>query len=410
MPTVLDCLEAIGQRGAVAAHIPKLNVTQTRLPSFNDEVLKTGGVVGGRVYELYAPASAGKSTLKQILYGDYQKQGKIAADFDTEATGQTETTISNTQTWMENLGVDTNSLITPNFSSAEQCFEIIKQLIIAGVNIIGVDTVAVLQPESMIFRDNESANMRERLDLAGVLTRGFNGIVGGFSVKYLDSPEKLPTNFKKEKYYQPVAKERLELLREAGITITDIYTHKLWYYDCALIGVNHAKTMIGVLYGDPTYTPGGASLGFHSSVRIGMTKPIKSTEKVKVGDYVVPAYRVTRIAAAKNKLAAPFGEMSLRIYQNGQVQEDVPFWQIARDKGLVDITGKNVRILVGEYKDTILKKADFENWIAETPEFLNQVSSDVEVEETVGNISAKPVLDLSSISLPSLQLNLPPTK
>ena len=276
---------------------------------------------------------------------------------------------------------DIKGSITELNSSEDDVFELIKKLIVAGVNIIGIDTVAVLQPEMMIFREEEYVKMNEKMDLPKVLTNGFNGIVGGFSVKQPDAPAKLPDKVTKSKYYIPISKERLEILREHGVTVSDIYSHKLWYYDCAIIGVNHAKNMIGVMYGDPTYTPGGAALGFHSSVRIGMTKPAKSKEKVKIGDYEVPLYRKTTIAAAKNKLAAPFGEMTLRIYQNGRVEEDLPFAILAERKNLISISGRSVVIQVGEYKGTAMKRADFETWIAEYPEFLDLVEDEVEVEE-----------------------------
>lgn len=400
MATINEILGTIGQSGALASRRPKLPVHPTRLPSFNNEIMKIGGLAGGRVYELYAPFSAGKSTLKQIFYADYQAEGFVAADMDAEAAAQTETDIENKKSWMESLGINTEELIMPNFSSAEDCFETTKRLIVAGVNIIGIDTVAVLQPENMAFRLEESANMKEKLDLAMVLTIGFNGLVGGFTLRPLDAPQKIDKSRAgwKTRNYIPIPQERLQFLAQHGVTVSDPYFHKLWYYDCAIIGVNHAKDMIGVLYGDPTYTPGGKSLGFHSSVRIGMTKPVSSKEKVKMGDYEVPLYRKTRITAPKNKLAAPFGEMSLRIYQNGQVEEDVPFFVIAERKGLIEITGRNVRFLVGEDKDKMMKKVDFENYVAENPEFLQLVDEEVEVMPE----SAKIDLFAPQVEKPSL--------
>jgi len=371
MSSVNEILDAIGQKGALAERRPPLTVTPTRLPTFNTEVMKTGGMVGGRVYELYAPSSAGKSTLAQMICADYQAAGKIAAYLDAEATTQTETNLEERRSWMENLGVDPKKLIMPNFGSAEDAFELVFKLVIAGANIIVIDTVAVLQPRGLIFREETEAKMNERMILPKALTQFFNGLVGGFSVKGKDSKP------------LPIPAERLSWLAQHGITVTDRNIHKLWYYDCAVIGVNHAKTMIGVMYGDPIYTPGGDALGFHSSARIGMTKPVKSKEKVKVGDYEVPLYRKTRLAAAKNKLSAPFGEMSIRVYQDGRIVEDVPFFVTAEARGLVSTTARSVTIMVGEDAGTVMKKSDFENWVAENPEFLNLVDDAVEPAEEV---------------------------
>jgi recombination protein RecA len=369
MSSVTDILSAIGQKGAIAASRPPLLITPTRLPGFNAEVLGTGGLAGGRVYELYAPPSAGKSTLAQIICADYQRQGKIAAYIDAEATTQTETSLEERKSWMQNLGVNLDELIMPNFGSAEECFELVFKMIVAGANIIVIDTVAVLQPMGLIVREEQEAKMNERMILPKALTGFFNGLVGGFSVRSA-----------KDKFI-PIPDSRLSWLRSHGVTVTNPSIHKLWYYDCAIIGVNHAKTMIGVLYGDPTYTPGGASLGFHSSIRFGMTAPVKSKEKVKIGDYEVPLFRKTRVVAAKNKLANPFGEISLRVYQDGRVAEDIPFFVAAEKQGLVSTTARSVTVLVGDHAGLTMKKVEFENWVAENPDFLNQIDSEVEVEE-----------------------------
>jgi len=369
MANINQILEAIGQKGALAEKRPTLTVTPTRLNDFNNEVLKIGGVAGGRIYELYAPNSAGKSTLAQIICADYQRAGKIAAYFDAESTTQTQTNLEQTTSWMERLGIDTSKLIMPNFGSAEDLFHLVKLLVVNSVNMIAIDTVAVLRPEALIYREAEVAKMNENMALAKGLTTFFNDLVTGFSIKNEQGKAIL------------VPEDRRKWLSSFGVDIRKPDIHKLWYYDCAVFGINHAKTMIGVLYGDPLYTPGGDALGFHSSVRLGMTKPIKSKEKIKVGDYEVPLYRKTRIAAAKNKLAAPFGEMSLRVYQDGRIVEDVPFFVAAEKKGLVSTTARNVTILKGAYAGTAMKKIDFEQWIAENPEALELIDSEVEIYE-----------------------------
>jgi len=401
MADINQILAAIGQSGAIASNRPKLYVTPTRLPGFNNEVMKTGGLVGGRIYELYAPNSAGKSTLKSIFYADYQRAGKIAADIDSEASTQTETEIEEKQSWLATLGVNTENLIMPNFSSAEDCFDVIKRLIVAGVNIIGIDTIAVLQPESLAYRAEETANMREKLDLATILKYELDGIVGGFALKKHDASNKIDKSRVgwKERNYIPISNEVLQRLANCGVTIRDIYFHKLWYYDCAIVAVNHAKDMIGVLYGDPTYTPGGKSLGFHSSVRIGMTKPVSSKEKIKVGMTEVPAFRQTRVVAAKNKLAAPFGEMTLRVYQTGMVQEDIPFSVLAEQKGLVQTTGRSVTILVGQYAGTVMRKTDFEQWVAENPAFLEMVDESLQTLPDATEEAPTPEIQVKKLTL-----------
>lgn len=371
MSSIVDLMDAIDQKGAIAENRPKLYVTPTRLAGFNTEVLRTGGMVGGRIYELYAPNSAGKSTLAQIICADYQKAGKLAVYFDVEGTTQTETKIEEKAGWMQSLGIDTDNLLMPSFGSAEDLFGQVKKLIIAGANVIVIDTVAVLQPEAMIFRENENMKMNETQERAKVLTRFFNDIDGGFAVK------------DKSGKFIPIKKEIIDTFKSHGVKITNPLIHKLSYYDCAIIGINHAKTMIGVLYGDPIYTVGGDGLGFHSSIRLGMTKPTKSKEKIKRGDYEVPLFRKTRLVAAKNKLSSPFGEMTLKVYADGRVQEDIPMYLAAEAKGIVEVGTRQITFLVGSRAGEKMKRVDFESFISEDEEYLPMLGSDYEIESEV---------------------------
>lgn len=380
---IQDILNGIGQGQAVAQKRPPLPITPTRLIGFNTDLMKIGGMAGGRIYEFYAPPSAGKSTLAQIICADYQKLGKHAAYFDTEGTTQTETDLEVHKSWMETLGVETGALITPEFTTAEDVFHTVKQLVVLGVNVIVIDTIAVLRSELSMFREEEVAKMNEQQALPKALTLFFNELVGGFTIK-----DKLGKNFLK------ISEQKKAYLAQYGIKPKDDRVHKLWWYDCAIIGVNHAKTMIGVMYGDPTYTPGGASLGFQSSIRVGMSKPAKSKEKVQRGGYEVPLYRKTTMTAAKNKLAEPFGETTIRVYYDGRVEEDVPFAQLAEKKGLISVTSRNVTILIGEYKGTTMKKVDFETWVAENPAFLETVD-DSFVAEEVPTVEQSPKKKLS---------------
>jgi len=371
MATVQQILDAINQKGAVASCQPPLVITPTRFVSLNNEVLRLGGVAGGRIYELYAPTTAGKSTLALAICADYQSQGKLAAYLDVEGTTQTRTIYENGTSWMENIGVDENSLIFPTFGSAEDLFEIVKHLIMLGVNIICIDTVAVLQPSDVIFRDEERMNMNERGLLAKALTAFFNGLVGGFGVRVKKA---------KTTSFLEVPRFAQERMRECGITIRDLKTHRLAYYDSAIIGVNHSKNMIGVMYGDPTYTPGGVALGMQSSVRIGATKPTKSKEKIRLGNSEVPMFRKSTWTAAKNKLASPFGQMAINIYYDGRIEEDVTYTEIALQKGLISIIGRTVTLEVGEDSGKKMSKADFELYASENPEFLDALNLEVSDE------------------------------
>ena len=65
--------------------------------------------------------------------------------------------------------------------------------------------------------------------------------------------------------------------------------------------LNQIRTKIGVMYGDPTTTPGGKAIPFHSSVRIklGAGQKIENKDKEVVGIHV-------SAKTIKNKVSPPF--------------------------------------------------------------------------------------------------------
>jgi hypothetical protein len=121
-----------------------------------------------------------------------------------------------------------------------------------------------------------------------------------------------------------------------------------------------------------------------------MTKPSRSKEKIRVGDTDVPLFRRTTLTAAKNKLASPFGEMGLKIFQDGRIEEDVLYSVKAEKLGLIEVSGRTVRIIEGEFKGSKMNRNEFEQWVSENPAFLDTITDEVEiVDEPVPQPPAK---------------------
>jgi len=376
-----NALKNLGQLNATALNRKtNVKVFPTGLSKFDNEVLGTGGLVSGKVYEFYAKPSAGKTTLALKIIAHFQKASLLCAYFEAEPLflGLSE---KGRQDWIESLGVDLEELIMPDFQSGEDAFRQAKILIASGVNLIVFDTIATLQPEDLIFRENEKTKMNENQARAKMLTVEMNDITGGFMAYRKAGSKEVEIS---------IDGSRLSYLRnDCGYAVANPAIHKLAYHDCVFLGINHAKDMIGVMYGDPTYSPGGAALGFHSSVRIGMSQPLKSKETVidPITNQEVPLFRKTRLTASKNKLAPPFNETTLKIYRDGTILEDVVFWQEALKLGLVDVSLRTVTILENGER---LSKKEFEIWAAENPDFFKgkvaeasfeAVEEDTEVDE-----------------------------
>jgi len=366
MSNLNKALSNLGQQFAIASN--KKNVAKvfpTGFRKFDDEVLGTGGFVGGRIYELYAKASAGKTTLMLKFIANMQKQDSnfLAMYLDAEeALYLGSDRDSGSLGWVESLGVDLDRLIIPDFQTGEDAFKVIKTAIASGVNFIVLDTVASLMPSALIHRDNETAKMNEKLALANLLSIQINELGSGFKAHRV-------TKTGREQLIEIDDKTYSELVNKKNFSIPDRTVHKLKYYNCVFVAINHAKDMVGVMYGDPTYTPGGSALNFFSSVRIGMSEPIKSKEKVKdaKSGVEVPLFRKTRVTAAKNKLSPPFNEVTFKIYRDGRVEEDIVFWQEAVKLDLVETTVQSVIIKETGEK---MRKKEFEIWASSHPEFF----------------------------------------
>tara|TARA_Y100001970_G_scaffold294227_1_gene448819 strand:+ start:3661 stop:4857 length:1197 start_codon:yes stop_codon:yes gene_type:complete len=210
-----------------------------------------GGLPEGRIVEIFGPPSIGKSHIAIQIAKSTQEAGGIVVYIDTENA----TSVEN----LDALGVDIeHRFVYVDTHCTEEVLSIAEKTILKAkalkkdvpITIIW-DSVAATSPKAELIGDYD----KETIGLnARVISKGMRKITG------------------------VIANENV-----------------------LLVCLNQIRTKVGVLYGDPTTTPGGKAIPFHSSVRIklGAGQQIKDKKGNIIGINV-------SAKTIKNKVAPPF--------------------------------------------------------------------------------------------------------
>ncbi|MCL2809617.1 MAG: recombinase RecA [Treponema sp.] len=217
-----------------------------------DEALGIGGYPRGRIIEIYGPESSGKTTLALHAIAEAQKLGGNAAFIDAEHALD--------PIYAKNLGVNIDELWVSQPDNGEQAMEITESLVRSGaVDVIVVDSVAALTPQSEIEGEMGDAQMGAQARLMSQALRKLTATIG---------------------------KSR---------TI--------------LIFINQIRMKIGVFFGNPETTTGGNALKFYSSVRL----EVRKTETIEVSKDTDAIGNRVRVKVVKNKVAPPFRKTEIEL-------------------------------------------------------------------------------------------------
>lgn len=232
----------------------------SELPPIKDDIVSTGimgldialgvgGIKKGSIVEIYAPESAGKTTLALQMCKQYQKE-KPVLYIDTERTLTRET--------IEMMGIKEKNFYLMHVNNLEQALETCKTVAQSCTfSAIVIDSLAGLAPKAQIDGDIGDSH-------AGLFTR---------------------------------------IMSDALSVLTPILDNS----GCTLIVINQLREKIGVMFGNPERATGGRALKYYASVRL----DVRRIESLKsMGDTV--GFR-TRVLVSKNKLAAPLKNVEFDI-------------------------------------------------------------------------------------------------
>ena len=214
-----------------------------------DIALGVGGIKKGSIVEIYAPESAGKTTLALQMCKQYQKE-KPVLYIDTERTLTKET--------IESMGIKEKNFYLMHVNNLEQALETCKTVAQAGTfGAIVIDSLAGLAPKAQIDGDIGDSH-------AGLFAR---------------------------------------IMSDALSVLTPVLDNA----GCTLIVINQIREKIGVMFGNPERATGGRALKYYASVRL----DVRRIESLKQGGEVIGSR--TRVKVVKNKIAAPFKEVEFDI-------------------------------------------------------------------------------------------------
>ena len=234
------------------------------------------GLPRGRIIELFGPESSGKTTIALHAVANAQMIGGVAAFIDVEHALD--------PSWCKKLGVNIESLLVSQPSSAEEALQIAEMLVLSNaVDIIVVDSVAALVPRAEIEGDIGDSHVGLQ---ARLMSQALRKLTGG------------------------VSKSK-----------------------CVLIFINQLREKIGVMFGSPETTPGGRALKFYSSCRIDVRRigPVKEGEDI-VGSRI-------KVKVVKNKVAPPFRVCEFDMMYTGGISREGDLMDLALADKLIDKSG-----------------------------------------------------------------------
>lgn len=141
-----------------------------------------GGIPKGKIIELIGPESAGKSTLSLSMIADTQCKGGTVALIDSEYAFDPE--------YAKSFGIDIEKLLLVKPKNYKQLFGISERLARAKVDLIVIDSIAMVNPIEMLspqIKEICPALMNTRVvminQIRSTLTR-YNTTPGGKALKF----------------------------------------------------------------------------------------------------------------------------------------------------------------------------------------------------------------------------------
>lgn len=274
--------------GDAARHpeeVEKVEVFSTRSPAL-DRALQVGGWGRGRIYQVAGKPSSGKTFMSLIGMAEWQSKDpeNCCAFIDAEFTYDPD--------WAESLGIDNDRVLLIKTNEAKAILEGL-----VGIPKENKTTKKVTHIPGLLDMIRTGQVIKHVVNKRTVsLNLKKMGIIVLDSVAAMAAPQEVASAVGKMNM-APLARFLTVELRK----LTPAVAHA----NVCFIAINHVKTKIGVMYGNPETTPGGAAFKHACSVML-MVAPMTGSDNVLNDENEEKYGHKIRIKVEKNKLGKPY--------------------------------------------------------------------------------------------------------
>jgi len=289
------------------------------LPTGIDEIdtglLSIGGFPRGRVSEISAFESQGKTTLVLNFIALFQTQGFKCCFVDAEDTL--------TRSWAESCGVIWNELDIVRPAPAESVINTLKMAIASNqYDFISVDSISVFNPEDIVKnKDIAKLGMHDNLRSASLMKHFLNGLQSGFTAIDASGNE-----IKSDTVVYTLSKSG----EKANYNI-----HQLGNTKTHLMMIAHLAEKAGMSFGDPYYTSGGKKKDFAYTFRLRLSG--RKKEGVVKGIKTLKGKTIT-MTLWKSKISVPFKKSEIFMDASGLIDPKTCTSTVASKKEVDEAT------------------------------------------------------------------------